>query len=206
LPKWGAFREKYGVGRDEQIVLYVGRLHRTKGLDLLITAFANLNRNMKNTKLAIVGPDDGFLQALNNQVDQLGIDNQVIITGMVQEEEKLEAYVDADVFVTPNFSGFPLTFIEACASGTPIVTTNKGDMLAWIDGNVGRVVEYNATQLEDALAVILSDSALRERYSRRATELAFNRFNWDIVAERLEEIYQEVIASADNAAEHSKCT
>lgn len=180
LPKRGAFRKKYGLRSDEQIVLYVGRLHRTKGLDLLITAFANLNRNMENTKLAIVGPDDGFLQVLNNQVDQLGIDNQVLITGMVREEEKLEAYIDADVFVTPNFSGFPLTFIEACACGTPIVTTNKGDTLAWIDGNVGRVVEYNATQLQEALTGILNDSALRERYSRRATELAFSRFNWDI--------------------------
>ena len=61
----------------------------------------------------------------------------------MSEKEKITIFVDADVFVTPSFSGFPVTFLEACACSTPIITTNKGDELDWIHNKVGYVVEYN---------------------------------------------------------------
>lgn len=51
------------------------------------------------------------------------------------EKEKMMAFIDADVFVTPRFYGFPITFLEAIACGTPIVTTNAGDFIEGIDND-----------------------------------------------------------------------
>ena len=133
LPEKGEFRKKYHIKEDMKIILYLGRLNKTKGIDLLINAFSEISKELLDVKLVIVGPDDGFLPNLKKMILDLNIKNDVIFTGPIFKKDKQKAYIDADVFVTPNFSGFPLTFLESCACGTPIITTNKGDKLDWIN-------------------------------------------------------------------------
>ena len=190
LPKRGEFRGKYSIGDDEKIILYLGRIHKTKGIDLLVKAFADISKELNNVRLVLVGPDDGYRQSLEEHTQELKIGNKVLFTGFIANEEKMAAFVDADVFVTPSFLGFPVTFLEACACGTPIITTNKGDKLDWIHDKVGYVVEYDKDPLRDAIIKILSDEELRVRFGEEGKKLVREKLNWSGIVKKLENVYK----------------
>jgi len=196
LPKRGAFWIKYGLESSEKIILYLGRIHRTKGLDLLAEAFTQLSKSLNNIKLVIVGPDDGYLPSLKKLIVNLGISNKVIFVGPLYGEEKLKAYVNADVFVTPSFYGFPVTFVEACACRVPIVITEKGDTLDWIHNQVGYVGAYDRDHLKDAISRILTDSNLAEQFGKKGEILVRERFNWTKIVKQLEHIYISITRSS----------
>ena len=193
LPKKGSLEKKYGIENNEKIILYLGRIHKTKGIDLLIGAYADLIKHLDNVRLVIVGPDDGFLSTLKRQIEDLEIGDRILFTGPLHESDKLGAYVDVDVFVTPSFLGFPVTFLEACACGTPIITTRNGDELDWIHDRVGYVVEYNKEQLQDAMSKILSDEGLMRRFGEEGKRLVRNEFGWDKVVKKIEKFYEDCI-------------
>jgi glycosyltransferase involved in cell wall biosynthesis len=193
LPGRGEFRRKYSIGADEKTVLYVGRLHRNKGIDLLVKAFADLVKELDDVRLVIVGPDDGYRSPLEDCIKELKVDDKVLFTGFVSNEEKIAAFVDADVFVTPSFSGFPVTFLEACACGVPIITTSKGDTLDWIHDKVGYVMEYDKDRLQHAIFKVLSDERLRRIFGERGKKLVREEFGWSGVVEKLEKVYEGII-------------
>ena len=87
------------------MVLYLGIIPRSKGIDFLIKSFAILVKMLCNVKLVLIGPDDGFLNEALSLSKTLGLASKILFTGFVSTEEKLEALVDADVFVTPSFYG-----------------------------------------------------------------------------------------------------
>ena len=193
LPKRGEFRRKYLISDYEKIVLYIGRLHKSKGIELLVKAFADLSKELNNVRLVLLGPDDGYQSTLNGIIKELKIDNKVLFTGFVTNDEKMAAFVDANVFVTPSFSGFPVTFLEACACGVPIITTNNGDELSWIHDKVGYVVEYDKDQMRDAIFKVLIAGELRRRFGEEGRRLVREEFGWDKIVKKVEKIYLNLI-------------
>lgn len=191
LPEKGQFKRKLNLDDNVQIVLYLGRIHESKGIELLINSFSKLSKKLNNTLLVIVGPDDGYLSLLMDLVNSLNITDKVLFTGPVSEIDKFAAYTDSDVFVTPSFYGFPLTFLEAMACGTPIVTTNKGDFIENIDHKVGYVVEYNEDELANAIYDILTDDLLRDEFKKNCTAF-IKQFDWSKIAKDIEEVYCKV--------------
>ena len=192
LPKRGEFRRKYLIKDEEKIVLFVGRLHKTKGIELLVKTFADLSKELNDIKLVLIGPDDGYQSILERITRDLKIDTKVVFTGFVTNNEKMAAFIDADVFVTPSFSGFPVTFLEACACGTPIITTSNGDKLDWIHDKVGYVVEYDKDRLQNAIFKVLSDEGSRKRFGEEGKRLVREEFGWDNVIRQIEDIYLTV--------------
>jgi len=122
----------------------------------------------------------------------LNIGHKVLFAGFIPSEDRLAAYIDADVFVTPSFYGFPATFTEAWACGTPVITTTKGDYIEEIDNQVGYVVQFNEKQLRQALIKILSDEKEKERFSQNAKELV-KKYDYEAIVSRIEDVYQRVI-------------
>jgi glycosyltransferase involved in cell wall biosynthesis len=186
LPNRGEFRKKYNIKNVEKIILYLGRIHKTKGIDLLIEAYSDLVKDLKESRLVIVGPDDGHLSELKKQTSELGIEDKVLFTGPLFNRDKLTAYVDADVFVTPKFSGLPVTFIEACACGLPIITTTEGDDIGWIN-NVGFIVEYDPCAICQAVFRILQDKNLWSIFNKNGKKLILQELNWDKIVTKIEE-------------------
>jgi glycosyltransferase involved in cell wall biosynthesis len=195
LPPRGSFKRRFNVPDRKKIVLYLGRIHKTKGVDLLVKAYAYMIKEMKCTDalLVIAGPDDGYLSEVRSLVVSLGISNSVLFTGFISSEDKLSALVDADVFVTPSFYGFPVTFLEACATGTPIITTNLGDTLEWINGNVGYVTPPSHYELAKAIYGIIYDDELRRKFSGNCINTVRSKFSLEKMVTRLEQVYEEVI-------------
>jgi glycosyltransferase involved in cell wall biosynthesis len=190
LPGKGCFRKRVGL-RRQKLILYLGRIHNSKRIDLLIESFALLAGKLPDARLVIAGPDDGFLAAAREMAVNLGIGGRVLFPGYLEGNDKLAAYVDADVFVTPRFTGFPLTFLEAMASGLPVITTELGDSIEGIKGHAGLITRGQAGGLCEGMRRMLADRQLRSRLSAGARKFV-RRFDWDAVGSQYERIYREV--------------
>lgn len=190
LPEKGRFKKKYDINNDQKIVLYLSRINKIKGPDLLIKSFAELLKDLKNIKLMIVGPDEGFKQYLEELLEDLVISDRVIFTGPLYGENKLEAYVDADVYVLPSiYETFPNTVIESCACGTPVVITDRCGISDMINDKVGLVVEYDKNSLKEGLKHMLQDDVLREKFEFECKAFVEKHFNIDSVIDKLETVY-----------------
>jgi glycosyltransferase involved in cell wall biosynthesis len=193
LPEKGGFRRKYSIRDDEKIILYLGRIHEIKGLDMLVRSFTDLVKELDNVKLIIVGPDDGYASTLKEMVTGLKIDDKVLFTGPIFEKDKLEAYVDADVFILPSkYESFGNVALEACACGTSVIVTNRCGIAEWINNDVGYVVEYDKEELQDALFKILSDDGLRRRFGEEGRRLVREEFSWSTIIKQIEKEYDNV--------------
>ena len=196
LPQKGEFKKKYSINDNEKIILFLSRIHKRKGADMLIEAFSKLKNEFENVKLVIAGPDEGYLVKLKLIVNRLNIKDVVIFPGPLYEKDKLESYVDADVFVLPSNSkeeSFGNVVLEALACGTPVIITNNCGVSEWIGDEVGYVVDYDKDQLRDAIMKVLSDEGLRRRFGEEGKRLVGNKFGGDRVILDVEKIYRRLI-------------
>jgi glycosyltransferase involved in cell wall biosynthesis len=195
LPHKGTFRSRYSIDNDECLALFLGRLHKIKGIDLLIKAFARLVGKRDKVKLVIAGPDAGALAQLKKLTDRLKITSSVLFTGPLYDQYKLEAYVDADVFILPSvYDMFPVTVLEAYACGTPVITTPKCGIADLVE-RCGYVVDRNVADICTAMLQILGDEKTRKGLGAVGQRLVREEFNWDNIANRIEQIYEKVIVN-----------
>ncbi|WFN35333.1 glycosyltransferase [Methanogenium sp. S4BF] len=190
LNKYESFKHQYGI-ESEKVILYLGRVNKGKGLDLLLKAFSLVKMNYNNVKLVIIGPDDGALNDLKTIANELAIDQDVIFTGFVSEEEKIAALLDADIFATPYYWGFPVTFIEAMACRTPIITSRNENNLEWIDNFVGYTTDYSETCFATSIEKLLLDDEVRERFASNGLQLVKQKYDWNKIVDDVEKIYSK---------------
>jgi glycosyltransferase involved in cell wall biosynthesis len=194
LPEKGSFLKKLNIQKNTKVLLYIGRIHKTKRIDVLINAYHYMLKtlHLKNIILVIAGPDDGYLSEIKSLARFLGIYDSILFAGFIDNNDKQSALMDANLFVTPSFQGFPMTFLEACVIGTPIVTTTLGDNLEWINNNVGYVTSPKYDDLAKAMSTLLSNVETSDLFSRNCRNFATSVFSIEKTVDKLEKIYEEV--------------
>lgn len=194
LPQKGNFRQKYNINDNDKLLLFVGRIHKIKGLDLLIESFSILNQNNENLKLSIVGPDDGFLDDLNKIIEKVNMTQNIIITGALYDEDKKEAIIDCDIFVMPSqYESFTTSGLEAMACERPIVLTKNNHIHEWVNENVGLSCEYMKEDLSNKIEKLLKTPELVESYGKNGMREIKEKYNWDSIEKHIKRIYEEVI-------------
>jgi len=194
LPKKGEFRKIYSIRKDEKIILFLGRLHQIKGINLLVDAYSELIKELFNVRLVIVGPDEGSLSTLKRQITSLNISDKVLFTGPLYEIDKLRAYVDADVYVLPSiYETFPNTVLEAWTCGTPVIVT-KGCSISDIVENAGCVVNYNKYELKNAIIKVLRNDEEIKMLKENGKRLITQTFNIDSCINKIVELYRQFIS------------
>ena len=191
LPAKGLFKNKYPVLKDKKYILFLGRINKQKGLDILSSAFSNLANDFKDLFLVIAGPDEaGYKKEL---IDS-GLSSRVIFTGMLTDD-KLSAYVDAEAFVLPSyFENFGMSVVEAMACGTPVVISNKVGIYREVQAsNSGIVVETNAGSLYKGIKNLLDNPNLCNEIRRNARRLVEEKYNIEVVADLMINAYKEII-------------
>jgi len=197
LPRQESFKKKFGIAKDKKIILFMGRINWTKGVLVLVKAQAYLMRNLKfhDSILAIVGPDNGCLNETQTLANSLGIKDSVIFTGPLYGQDKLAAYVDADVCVLPStYEAFPMTLLEACACGKPIIASKISTLQDFVNQAGGFFFELqNSQQLAMRLLEILSDSKGAARMGIKGKAFVEANFSIEKVVDQLEDLYEHVI-------------
>lgn len=201
VPASGNFRSEFGLNTDTPLVLFVGRLDDMKGVDLLIDGFTEIREANPDAQLFLVGPDDGLQDDLTAQAARFGLAEHVHFVGPLYDTAKLQAYVDADVFVLPSkyrYESFGNVVIEAMACGTAVVLTEKCGASEWIPAKAGRTVEASPADIAAGIIEILGDDDIRAEMATTGRELVLEQFNWGAVAESIEDIYNEVLEDRES--------
>jgi glycosyltransferase involved in cell wall biosynthesis len=193
LPEKGTFRSKYGISENEKIVLFLGRIHKIKGIDLLIDAYSDLLKELPNIRLVIAGPDDNYLSVIKKQIQREKLDKSPLLTGPLYGQEKLAAYIDADVFVLPSrYETFPNTLMEAWACGTPVIVT-KRCLISDIVEKAGYVSAFDVKELKNTIKIVLNDEKQRMINVNAGLELIKNELNISSCLDQIEKVYKETI-------------
>ncbi|KKN79335.1 hypothetical protein LCGC14_0341170 [marine sediment metagenome] len=186
LPEAGLFRAKYHI-KERCLILFVGRIHWAKGLEILFKAIEGL----ENIRLVIVGQDAGFQKTL----ERLG-SSKILFTGFLEGKAKLSAFVDADVLVQPsrNEAGVRPS-LEAILCGTPVIVTKDtgaGKEIAKMDG--GYLVDYgNVGMLRDAIKYILKNPEEAKEKTQKAKSYIKSNLSIDKQIVQYEELYTEAV-------------
>jgi glycosyltransferase involved in cell wall biosynthesis len=195
LPAKGTFRAKYHIPADEKIILFLGRIHKIKGIDLLVDAYSELVIEDPDVTLVIAGPEDSYVSEINNQVRDKRLHKDPLITGPLYGEDKLGAYVDADVYVLPSrYEIFGNTILEAWACNTPVIVT-EGCQIADVVKTAGYTVPLNELALKDAISIVFNDEVRRLMNIRAGRSLIESEYNLDSVVTRIECLYADVTES-----------
>ncbi len=189
----GALRAELGLAADTPLLGTCGRLVPIKNQALFLEAAAALRATWPTAHFVLIG--DGELRGeLAAQVAALGLGDAVTILGWRQDTAPLLA--DLDLFVlTSDNEGTPVTILEACAAGTPVVSTavgGVGDILT--DGATGWLVPpRDAAALTAALEAALSDREEARRRAAAAQAAVLQRFDIGRLAEDLKALYKGLL-------------
>lgn len=189
-------RERYRLG-DAPTVVCVSRLVPRKGQDMLIRALPQLRRRVDGAVLVIVGggPYREHLQAL---AAEHGVADHVVFTGGVPTDELPAHYALGDVFAMPcrtrgaglDVEGLGIVFLEASATGVPVVAGNSGGAPETVvDGRTGTVVDgRDLDQIIDAIGDLLADPARSAAVGAAGRDWVCARWQWPRLATRMSEL------------------
>lgn len=184
--------QKYNI--QKPYLLFVGMLEPRKNITGIFHAFEMLDeQHKKEIKLVIVGEKGWMYQHIFNYVTEHKLENNVIFTGYVPDDELPVLYKNAICFLYPSFyEGFGIPIIEAMASGCPVITSNTSS-LKEIAGNAAVLVEPNDTNaINKAIVEIITNKKKREELRIKGKKQAKN-FSWQTMAEKTKEVYSVVL-------------
>jgi glycosyltransferase involved in cell wall biosynthesis len=196
-------RGRLGLEATTPVVLFLGRLSRVKGAELLVRAVPRLRERVPRVQLVIAGERDvsepEVADELPARAAALGVTSAVSFLPWQDDPAWLVAGADAVAVPSgphiPGGSpgeGFGLVAIEAMAGGTPVVAVAAG-ALPEVLGDAGRLVSPTPAALADGLAEVLLDPALQERFAVAGRRRVAERFTLERMAEGMRERYREAI-------------
>lgn len=175
-------RKELGLPADRKIVLFVGRLHKLKGLDLVYECA----KNAPETLYVFIGRKDGE--------EKVDLDN-CLFAGEVPRNNIPRWMNAADILVLPSYTeGLPNVVVESLSCGVPAVVSDVGGCPEVVKDNVtGFVVSTgNVEQLRERIVRLLSDDELRLKMGIEGRKDVVARYNHELLMDRLEKVYQSL--------------
>jgi glycosyltransferase involved in cell wall biosynthesis len=202
----------YPYLKDKKIILFLGRIHWIKGLDILIKAYARLVKDRDDVHLLVVGNDEGgYIKKVKRWIREYGMDyvdynstdkdytedTKVTFTGMLTGKEKIEIYKGSDIFVLPSYSeNFGMVVVEAMACGLPVVISDRVGIAKKIEqNNAGIIIDTNTEDLYRGIKLLLDNSALKKEIAVNGRKLAQDYYDIDKVADKMIKAYHEILSS-----------
>jgi phosphatidyl-myo-inositol dimannoside synthase len=199
-PASAELTSRYGLG--DFTILFVGRLTEDKGLADLVEALHLLDRSGAAFTALLVGSGDQEAD-LRRRVQELGLDERVVFVGWVAHDDLADYYNTADVFVGPSIVGSKgwqeavgLVFVEALATGLPVISTRTGGIPDVVDdGITGFLVDPESPeQICERLRGLIDDRSLLRAMGTRGRAAVEQRFSWESVTQRYSAIFDRLDA------------
>jgi glycosyltransferase involved in cell wall biosynthesis len=187
-------RNELGIGTDDILLVFVGRLVPIKRLDLLLGALAQVRESEPRLRLAVVG-DGEERPRLERQAAALGVAADVRFLGYRRELRPIFAAADVAALSSDN-EGTPVSLIEAAAAGLPAVATDEGGVREVVSEETGILVPRgDAGALAEAMVLMAGDAVRRESCGRAARRRAIDRYGAERLLADTDELYRELVAA-----------
>lgn len=195
LPPKQKLIEYFPELQGKKILLFLGRLHVNKGLDILIRAFSRIIEKHPDARLLLVGPDEnGYKDQIIELVREENITEKVIFTGLLIGEKKQSALSGADLFILPSYSeGFSISILEAMASGLPVIITKPCNFPEVEEQNAGIVINPDVSELEGAMSKLLVSMEIRRKMGENGQKLVMDKYNWEAISDKMFNLYEDVL-------------
>jgi glycosyltransferase involved in cell wall biosynthesis len=180
--------------KKDRYIIFVGRIDKKKGVDILINSFVEIEKNFDDVSLVIVGTGlPSYETELKELVSKLSL-KKVIFTGFVSENEKLELLESATSFITISHSDVhTIAAQEAMAMGVPIILSKASDWPEIDEYNVGVTIDIDVKSVEDAIKNMLSQNTNLKELSKNAKNLIKEKFLIDSLIPKYEKMFCTVI-------------
>ena len=194
-------QRKLTMGSSGRNVIYAGRLIDWKGVEYLIKAMPKVIRRYPDTQLTIVG-DGPERERLFQSAKESGMQDHLIFTGSLSQEELRRYYTTADVFVLPSIvngigetEGLGVVLLEAMACGVPVIGTDAGGICDIIKHETTglMVPQKHPAAISDSILRLFEDHDLRSKLIDNGRRLVETHFSWDIISDRFIQIYRNMV-------------
>lgn len=183
--------DKFNIPHSKKCIMYVGNLKPHKNLERLLEAYSKI-KNRQDTCLILVGKAFSNYDELDRKEKILKIENQVIHTGIVSQEELIDLYNLADIFIFPSlYEGFGIPIIEALSCGTTVICSNNsslpevgGKLVKYFDPyNIEEMVQKIDEELENNNIINLEHQDIKQW---------LEKFNWKKTSKETKEIFNRI--------------
>ncbi|MBF0456388.1 MAG: glycosyltransferase [Nitrospirae bacterium] len=198
-----SIRGRFGIKKDDFVVIFVGRVSPEKGVVHFIESASIINKRKgcEGIKFFVAGEiqkGSGDRAAYARKIMEMAAGLPVTFTDVFTPSRMHLIYLLGDVFVLPsNFDDpFPFVALEAMATGLPLVARRKGGLMDYIiDGENGLFVEEGnpAEGIAQKVELLANDEALRTSIGKAARRTVVERFSWDKIAEEVESAYRTLL-------------
>lgn len=201
--------ESQGIGTTEAVrmlgldprrrhALFMSRLHKKKGLELLLEAWADCTES-SDWRLLIAGDtaDKIYRTALEAQVASLGLTDSVQFIGFADSSKKELLLAASEFFVLPSFSeNFGIVVAEALAAGMPVITTVGTPWAEIATEKAGWYIDVDRRALAAALSEAMRLSPqVRKRLGENGRRLA-ERYDWNAIGREMVDVYRQILSEA----------
>jgi glycosyltransferase involved in cell wall biosynthesis len=187
-------RERQWAARDP-LILFVGKLEARKGFRDLLAAVPSVLRDFPRARFTLAGHGD--LAGAAQLAQELGISEQVSMTGWVSGCDLETLYASATVFCLPSFDeGQPMSTLEAMSFGVPVVCTPVGGVVDLVQhGKNGLLIEPGQPGwIANAILELLRDPALCRKLGTAARQTVMERHSLEVVSRELSSLYRELVS------------
>ena len=187
--------KKNSMSPTRRNILFIGRLHKSKGVDILIEAVSIVKKEFSDIRLTIVG-SGSIKDSLITKAKKLNLEQNILFTGETDHLKLPNFFKAADILVLPSRrEGFGVVLIEAMASGLPVIGTDTGGISEIIQDNYnGYKFKVNdSKRLSFLISNLLKDDSLYEIMSSNARNYAKENYSISLVSKRYFDLYRSMI-------------
>lgn len=187
----------FGIAPDAPMVLFLGRLHPSKGVDTLLDAFLQVMDGVPRAVLVIAGPDEWDMQARwRQQTTRFDQGTRVHFPGMISGDVKADILARADLFCLPSATeGFSNAVLEALASATAVMLSPACNFPEVEPAQAGVIVAADAGRMAAAMRNLLDRPAALRAMGENGRRFVEAHYSWDGITDRLAEVYARIVAA-----------
>lgn len=199
-----AFKPRKRISNNRPIILFVGRIERgseMKGISTLLRAMVLVVKSKPNSILKLVGGGDAIID-YKRQILELGLEDNVIFTGIIRDKQLSDTYTEADMLVLPseaNSEAFGIVLIEAMASGIPVIGSDTGGITNIIDsGNNGFLVTPgDPIVLSNAILSLMNDKEKAAQFGVHGRRKAMTTYSSQILVKKTNKLFIEIYLASN---------
>ncbi|MBE6023360.1 MAG: glycosyltransferase family 4 protein [Cellulosilyticum sp.] len=196
-----ALKQSLDIDPSHRIIVTVGRLGVEKNVDELLEGMRLYLDKRQDITLVIVG-DGPYKEALEQHTRELGIENHVVFTGMIEARRVYQYYQLGEIFVSASNSETQgLTYIEALANGLPIVCKKDECLFGVLEDDYNGYMFETPQEMVERVEQLLENSELYNKVKEN-TMSSVERFSSELFGDRVEDIYMRVVHQVEQEAEH----